>query len=84
MSNTEKTGGRDVNYWRRRMGLPDIEEGNVGAGTSGGNVGAGTSAPAEPTPEPEPEPEAPTSSGPIISDERDAEAARSGVDRDDK
>tara|TARA_Y100000593_G_scaffold83091_1_gene156442 strand:+ start:145 stop:393 length:249 start_codon:yes stop_codon:yes gene_type:complete len=82
MSNTEKTGGRDVNYWRRRMGLPDIEEGNVGAGTSGGNVGAGTSAPAEPTPEPEPE--APTSSGPIISDERDAEAARSGVDRDDK
>ena len=41
MSNTEKTGGRDVNYWRRRMGLPDIEEGNVGAGTSGGNVGIG-------------------------------------------
>ena len=56
MSNTEKTGGRDVNYWRRRMGLP-VEEGNVGAGTSApapepasapepvedGNVGVGTS-----------------------------------------
>ena len=59
MSNTEKTGGRDVNYWRRRMGLPDIEEGNVGAGTSGGKVGAGASTPPpaapEPTPTPEPE-----------------------------
>ena len=50
MSNTEKTGGRDANYWRRRMGLP-VEEGNVGAGTDG-NVGAGSSAPA---PEPAPE-----------------------------
>ena len=48
MSNTEKTGGRDANYWRRRMGLP-VEEGNVGAGTS---------APApEPAPAPAPEPE---------------------------
>ena len=42
-------------------------DGNVGAG----NVGVGTSAPAsEPTPEPDPTP-----SGPIVSDERDAEEA---------
>ena len=43
--------------------------GNVGAG----NVGVGTSPPPpapEPTPEPEPEP-----SGPIVSDDRDAEDA---------
>lgn len=32
---------RDANYWRRRMGLPEEHEGNVGAGTStSGNVGA--------------------------------------------
>ena len=39
MSNTDKTGGRDINYWRRRMGLK--EDGNVGVGSStSGNVGA--------------------------------------------
>jgi hypothetical protein len=32
---------RDANYWRRRMGLPEEHEGNVGAGSStSGNVGA--------------------------------------------
>jgi hypothetical protein len=41
--------------------------GNVGAG----NVGVGTSAP-PPAPEPTPEPEP---SGPIVSDDRDAEDA---------
>ena len=40
---------KDANYWRRRMGLPEEHEGNVGAGSS---------APAEPAPAPEPEPEA--------------------------
>ena len=47
-------------------------DGNVGAGNVGaGNVGVGTSAPAsEPTPEPDPTP-----SGPIVSDDRDAEEA---------
>ena len=44
-------------------------EGNVGAG----NVGVGTSAP-PPAPEPTPEPD-PTPSGPIVSDDRDAEDA---------
>mgnify|MGYP003149833210 CR=1 FL=1 len=47
--------------------------GNVGAG----NVGVGTSPPPpapEPTPEPTPEPE-PEPSGPIVSDDRDAEDA---------
>ena len=37
MSNTDKTGGRDINYWRRRMGLK--EDGNVGVGSTSGNVG---------------------------------------------
>ena len=32
---------KDANYWRRRMGLPEEHEGNVGAGSS---------APAEPAP----------------------------------
>jgi len=42
MSNTDKTGGRDINYWRRRMGLKE-EDGNVGVGSStSGNVGAPT------------------------------------------
>ena len=45
--------------------------GNVGAG----NVGVGTSAPPPPpAPEPTPEPD-PTPSGPIVSDDRDAEEA---------
>ena len=49
-------------------------DGNVGAGNVGaGNVGVGTSAP-PPAPEPTPEPD-PTPSGPIISDDRDAEEA---------
>ncbi len=39
MSNTDKTGGRDINYWRRRMGLKE-EDGNVGVGSTSGNVGA--------------------------------------------
>ena len=38
MSDTDKTGGRDINYWRRRMGLK--EDGNVGVGSTSGNVGA--------------------------------------------
>ena len=42
MSNTDKTGGRDINYWRRRMGVK-VEDGNVGVGSStSGNVGAPT------------------------------------------
>ena len=46
--------------------------GNVGTGNVGaGNVGVGTSAP-PPAPEPTPEPEP---SGPIVSDDRDAEDA---------
>ena len=49
-------------------------DGNVGAGNVGaGNVGVGTSAP-PPAPEPTPEPD-PTPSGPIVSDDRDAEEA---------
>ena len=56
------------------VGAGNVGAGNVGAGNVGaGNVGVGTSAP-PPAPEPTPEPD-PTPSGPIVSDDRDAEEA---------
>ena len=85
---TYRPDGTRIRKRDKKKNRGNVGAGNVGVGTSepAGNVGVGTSEPAgnvgvetsppPPAPEPEPAPEPdPTPSGPIVSDDRDAEDA---------
>ena len=73
---TYRPDGTRIRKRDKKKNRGNVGAGNVGVETSepaAGNVGVGTSPPA-PEPEPAPEPD-PTPSGPIVSDDRDAEDA---------